>query len=300
LAVPGHSPRSTDRRVANLLAMTAPHSSTVRARRLGLYLRKLRESHGRDYAYVAALLGVHHTTVRRIEKGATKPEPEMVEELLGIYGVDPTERLGLLDLAKNAWRRGWWQEYGFLDDLFVSLEDESSVIRSWQPQLIPGILQGEDYARALFLTAKPQPTLAEVDQRVDARIKRQALLRRHNAPNLHAVLGEAALRQQVGGTQATNRQFDHLLQVADRDNVTLQVLPFAAGAHTGLSGPFTVLEFAHADDPDVVYTEDLSGHVYSESETALTRFRLAWGDVIDAALDPDHSVAMIAALVSER
>lgn len=280
--------------------MTAPHSPTVRARRLGFYLEKLREEHELDAGTVAARIGKHLSTVRRIEQAKTQPDGPVIEALLGVYGVDEAHRLALLNLAENAWRRGWWQEFGdVLDGTFACLEDEAHLIYSWQAQLIPGLLQTDEYARALFSTGTPRPSAEEIEQRVDARARRAKLLRRTPAPQMHAILGEAALRQQVGQPDTMREQLRHLLDVSDRGNVTLQALPFEAGAHLGLAGPFVIFGFSHPDDPDVAYTENLSGSAYSESEKALKRFRLAWSDIADAALSPEDSVSMIDALINE-
>lgn len=285
----------------NLLAMTAPHSPTVRARRLGSYLQQLREKHGLSAATVGARIGKHQSTVLRIEQAKTKPDAEIIERLLGVYGVDEAPKLALLKLAEDAWARGWWQEYGdVLEDTFACLEDEASGIYSWQPQLIPGLLQTEDYALALTSAGSSAPPREEIEQRVDARARRRKVLRRDPRPHLHAVLGETALRQAVGGAEVMRDQLRYLREAGERENVTVQVLPFAGGAHPGMSGPFVIFEFEHEDDPAVAYTENLSGSAYLESETALARFRLAWGDVLNVALSPDESADMISALIDER
>lgn len=287
--------------MTNLLVMTAPHSPTVRARRLGSYLRQLREQHHLTAATVGARIGKHHSTVHRIEHAKTRPEAEVIESLLDVYGVKKAQRLELLNLAENSWQRGWWQEYDdVLEDSFACLEDEASAIFTWQPQLIPGLLQTDDYAQSLISAGASAPPREEIEQRVDARIRRRKVLRRTPPLQLHAILGETALRQEVGGPDVMRAQLRYLLEVGERDNVTIQVLPFSAGAHPGLSGPFVIFEFAHEDDPAVAYTENLSGSAYLESETALRRFRLAWGDVLDAALSPVQSADFVAALINGR
>jgi transcriptional regulator with XRE-family HTH domain len=277
--------------------MAQAHSATVRARRLGRELHELRDEVGLSFADVATRLNCHHTKIRRIEKADVKAETEDIEALLDIYGVPTDRRLALVNLAENAWRRGWWLNFNdVLTGDYVSLEDESALIRSWQTLLIPGLLQTDDYARALISTAVPKPGPEEIEQRVEARQKRRKLLDRKNAPHLHAILGEAALRQEVGGPDVLRDQLNHLLKVAGQDNVEIQVAPFAAGAHPGLEGPFVVLGFEHEKDPDVAYAEHLGGNFYGESEEALARFRLAWGDVSGAALPPNASADFIAAL----
>lgn len=281
--------------------MAQSHSATVRARRLGVALRKLREDNNLTFEHVAKRLGCHHTKVRRIEKAEVKAEIADIEELLDIYGVDPAHRLELLDWAQNAWRRGWWDAYpDILTGPFVALEDEAATIRSWQTVLIPGLLQTDDYARALISTAVPKPDEREVEDRLGARMQRRKILSRASAPRLHAVIGEAALRQQVGGVEVMRVQRKHLLEVADRSNVTVQVVPYVAGAHTGVGGQFVVFSFDHEADPDVAYIENLGGDLYVESEDAVSRFRMAWSNIVGVALSPSESVAFIAAHDSEE
>lgn len=301
LADHGHATLTTNHAMPHWLPVTAPHSPTVRARRLGSYLRELRENHQLTFDAVAKRVGKHHTTIRRIEKGAHRPDPQLIEALLDMYGVGHPQRLELIDLATNAWRRGWWQQYGdVIDDTFAVLEDDAHHICTWQAQLVPGLLQTDDYARALFSKCAPLPDSDEIEQRVDARGRRRKLLQRSNSPQLHAVLGESALRQQIGGKDVMRQQLRHLLKVADQENVTIQVLSQSAGAHPGMSGSFTIFLFEHEDDPSVAYTEAASGNTYSESETALEHFRLTWSGVVDAALPSVQSVEMIATLATER
>lgn len=276
----------------------------MRARRLGRYLAELREHYGLEIAQVARDIDTSHMTIRRVEQGLHQTDLAILEKLFDRYHVDYERRMELLDLAASAFRSGWWLEYGdVLHDVFAVMEDEASRILSFQSQVVPGLLQTDAYARALFESGLAAPDTWEaqnVEKRVRARRERRAILDRENPPQLHAVLGEAAVRQQVGGLDVMGGQLSHLAEMATRDNVALQVLPFTAGEHAGLGGSFIVFEFAHPDDPDVVHSENLSGSAYSESESALARFRLAWGSVVDAALAPDESAALLAALVPER
>jgi transcriptional regulator with XRE-family HTH domain len=268
-----------------------------------MYLTELRERYGLDIAQVAEDIGASHMTIRRVEKGLHQADLAILEKLFDRYQLAYERRMELLDLAASAFRSGWWLEYGdVLHGVFAVMEDEAARILSFQSQVMPGLLQTNAYARALFESGLAAPDTWEaqnVEKRVRARSARRAILDRENPPQLHAVLGEAAIRQQVGGPEVMGRQLSHLAEMADHDNVVIQVLPFAAGAHAGLGGSFIVFEFEHEDDPDVVHSENLSGSAYSESESALTRFRLAWGSVVDAALPPDESAALIAALVPE-
>ena len=284
--------------------MAPAHSPTIRARRLGRELRRLRESFGLDLAEVAQRTAVSYQTLRRIEKGLHQTDVTNLERLFEAYHVDYEKRAELLELATNAFRRGWWLEYSdVLDDLFAVLEDEADWILSYQSQVVPGLLQTDAYARALFRTGVASPSAVDVEnveKRVRARRERRAILERPDPPHLHAVLSEAVLRQEVGGADVMSRQLSYLAEMATRDTVTLQVLPYSVGAHAGMTSPFVIFEFADDADPDIAHAENLSGSAYSESESSLTRFRVAWGSVTDAALAPDESVAMLAALVSER
>jgi transcriptional regulator with XRE-family HTH domain len=284
--------------------MPPAHSPTIRARRLGRELRKLRESFGLELGEVAQRTAVSYQTLRRIEKGLHQTDISNLERLFEEYHVDFEKREELLELAANAFKRGWWLEYSdVLDDLFAALEDEADWILSYQSQVVPGLLQTDAYARALFQTGVASPSAIEaenVEKRVRARRERRAILERPDPPHLHAVLSEAVLRQEVGGGEVMARQLTYLAEMATRDTVTLQVLPYSAGAHAGMTSPFVIFEFADEADPDIAHTENLSGSAYSESQSSLARFRVAWGSVTDAALTPDESVAMLAALVSER
>lgn len=295
------APRVIQTRHATLATMALRHTPTIRARRLGTYLRKLREQHGKDFAELASMLGVHPATVRRLEQGTHEPNIDVLHRLLGIYGVEHAMRLELIDLAKNAFVRGWWQQYPELDGVFLGLEHEASLIRTWQPLFVPGILQTARYAASIFRASAPRPPEDEVEKRVRARVSRQGVLvREANPPCLHAVVGEAALRQTVDDEDVMREQLNHLLEVSSRPNVTIQVLPFAAGAHMGLDGSFVLLGFSHADDPDMAYTENLGGGTYSESEVSLARFRMAWGGVTDAALPLEESMEVLSILATER
>lgn len=284
--------------------MARAHSPTRRARRLGLELRKMRELYGLEIAQVAAETEIHQRTLYRIERGEHQADPANLRKLLNRYRVDFEKQAELLALADSAFRRGWWLDYAdVLDDLFAVLEDEADWILSYQCQVVPGLLQVDAYARALFKGGLTTATATETDaieKRVRARRERRGILERPDPPHLHAVLSETVLRQEVGGGEVMCRQLEHLAYMATRDAVTLQVLPFSAGAHTGMTGSFAIFEFADPADPDIAHTENLSGSAYSESEGALARFRMAWGGIADAALAPDESVAMIAALATRE
>ncbi|PRX07463.1 UNVERIFIED_ORG: hypothetical protein CLV66_10140 [Actinomadura viridilutea] len=221
--------------------------------------------------------------------------------MLTLYGITSPERDALLTLTREAERRGWWTNYAdVFTGSYVALEDEASLIREWEPQIVPGLLQTQDYAREVIRAGRPHVDEHELRRRVMARMARQTLLRREpEPPHLHAVLDEAILRRPIGGWDLMKDQLRHLSKEARRPNVTLQVLPFAVGAHAGLEGLFIVLSFPEESDPDVVYTEGIYGDVYLESPEEIKRCTLAFEELCEMALSPEESVALIDAAAGD-
>lgn len=284
--------------------MARGHTPTIKARILGMRLKAIREQYGLDIAQVAADIDVNASTISRIEKGLHRSDQETMRALFDRYHLTFEHERELLDLAAEAFMSGWWLDYrDVLHGFFAVLEDEARRILSYQSQLVPGLLQTDAYARALF-SAGPSATdprdTEDVEKRIRARQARRAILERIDPPQLHAVMSESVLRQQIGGTDTMRAQLAHLAQMGRRENVTMQVLPYSAGATAGLEGPFIIFEFDYPDCPAVAHTENLSGSVYSESVAAVERFRLAWGSVVDAALPPKESAVLIEALATER
>jgi hypothetical protein len=189
-----------------------------------------------------------------------------VADLLTLYGItDNEERAVLLNLAREANTPGWWHAYfdilpGWLEP-YVGLEAAASVIRTYQEQLVPGLLQTENYARAL-ISQGSAASEEEIARRSELRSSRQEILRRPDAPQLCVVIGEGALRRPVGSREVVREQLRHLIEIADHPVVTLQILPFSAGAHSAMGGPFTILRFAEPDLADVVYIEQLTSALY--------------------------------------
>ncbi|MFI6515035.1 helix-turn-helix domain-containing protein [Spirillospora sp. NPDC050679] len=274
--------------------------ATVRHRRLARELRRLREDAGLRPAAVARELGWDRSKISRIETARTKPREADVEGLLTLYGCAGPHREELLALARDARRRDWWTAFGdVFDGTFVALEDEAAEIRSWQPQLVPGLLQTEEYARAVIGAARGCGR-AETDRRVQARMARRPLLSRpEGAPRFDAVLDEAVVRRVVGGPEVMRLQIAELWAAAQRPNVTVRIVPFGAGAHAGVDGRFVLLGFARDDDPDVAYIESAAGDLYPESPEEVTRLRLAWERLRGAALSPKDSAAFLAGLSRE-
>ncbi|GAA4617665.1 helix-turn-helix transcriptional regulator [Actinoallomurus liliacearum] len=284
--------------------MPEPHSPTVRGRKLASELRRLRDHAGLTTEEAAARLGDDWSRykVSRIEQAKTKPTINGVTALLDLYGVDSATRAALIELARNAWRRGWWEDYKdlFKKPSYVALEDDAARIDEWSPQLVPGLLQTDEYAREVIRTWEHGDE-ASVQRRVMARITRKALLGRAEppAPDLTVVMDEAVLRRPIGGTKVMRSQLHALLDVGERPNVTVRVIPFHVGTHAGLDGPFIVLGFPDCIASDVAYVETKAGATYVESVDSVQRFKLDFEKLKAAALSIEDSVDLIAAIAKE-
>jgi transcriptional regulator with XRE-family HTH domain len=278
--------------------MVQPHSPTVRGRRLARELRELRERAQLRPDDVAQRLGWSRQKVMRIERALTKASGNDLSAIMDLYGVISPERDALLQLAKDAWKRGWWTAYrDIFTGTYLSLEDEASQIREWQPQVVPGLLQTPDYAREVVMAFTSDT--ADIERRVAARMTRRSILSRPSAPDLHVILDEAILHRRMGGAETMRGQFDSLLADARRPHVNLQVLPFARGRHPGLNGDFVVLTFEVGVDPDIAYLETPGGDIYLESEEDVSRRRMVFDELSEMALSPDESRARIARAARE-
>jgi transcriptional regulator with XRE-family HTH domain len=272
-------------------------SPTVRRRRLGIELRRLRDDAGLTIEQVAGALECSDSKISRIETGQVGATPRDVRDMLQLYGVAGQRRDALLQSAREARQRDWWQAYS--DTLIVPLvgmEAAASSIRVYETLLVPGLFQTRQYAGTVIRTVRPDLRPEEVERWVEFRMARQSLLARDLPPALSAVLDEALLRRPVGGSAAMGEQLHHLARVAALPTVTLQVLPFAAGHHAGMSGAFTIFSFPEPDDPDVVYLEHTKSDLYLESEEEVRRYASAFDQLRAMALPPDDSVALVVAL----
>lgn len=276
--------------------------STVRARRLMKEMRQLRAAARLSTARAAAQAGVSEATLWRMENGKTKVNVETLIALLDLYDVRSPRRDALERLAVDALRRGWWAPYkDVFSGSYVALESDASQIRV-NAFVIPGFFQTQDYARAIIATTRPDLPLAEVERRVQARLARQkALLEdRQTPPVIHVLLDESVVRRQVGGPRAARGQLARLAAEAERPNVTIQVVPFAAGSHAGMEGEFVIIDYPDPEDDPFVYEEGLFGDIYVETPEDIDRYRLAFGHAAaDAALNPADSLTMIAHLAQE-
>ena len=272
---------------------------TVRRRRLGSELRRLRESQCIKLEEVADRLGLAPSTLSRIETGKAPTRTSYLTGMLELYGVsDPSQRQVLLDMAREGHRKGWWAIWdGVLPTgfgIYVGLEAEAASLRVYEAQVVHGLLQTEDYARAVMSTVRRRQTPEEIDRLVTLRMQRQAVLTRPDPLELWIILDEAVLRRMVGPSRVMRDQIEHLYEASQWPNVTLQVLAFGSGLHVGLGGPFAIIEFPERFDPDVVYTEGVSGQAYIEEREREVRARAEAFDVLRAAaLPPANSAGLI-------
>jgi len=234
---------------------------------LGAHLRRLREASHITPSQAGEAIRATHSKISRLERGRSGAKQRDVADLLTLYGVtDEAEREELLDLARQASTPGWWQQYNDIlprwFELYVGLERAASIIRTYELQFVHGLLQTEDYARAVILIANAHASAEEIDRRVSVRMKRQQLLTQPDAPELWTVLDEAVLRRPPGGPGVMRAQLEHLLELTGLPNVTLQIVPFNVGPHAAAGGPFTILRFPEPDLADLVYLEQLNSAQY--------------------------------------
>jgi len=280
--------------------MAARRSPTVQRRRLGIELRRMREQAGLTIEQVAKAIDCSDSKVSRIENGQVSATPRDVRQILDLCGVGGEQREALVQVATEARQKGWWQAYGdTLVVALVGLEAAATTIRTYELACVPGLLQTADYARTVIRTSRPDLHPKQVERWVGLRMARQGLLSQDDPPALFAVLDESLLHRPVGGRGVMRDQLCHLAEAAALPTVTLQVLPFAAGEHAGMSGPFTIFGFADSADPDVVYLEHAKSDLYLESLEEIQRYILAFDRLRATALTPDDSVAFLATLASE-
>jgi transcriptional regulator with XRE-family HTH domain len=275
-------------------------SPTLRKRRLVSELRRLREAADLTIEDVAGRLECSASKISRIETGRVGVTPRDVRDMLSAYGADRSTLDELVQLARDARRRAWWDEFGDVaPGRYVGFEADAEEVRTYQGLMVPGLLQSEDYTRALIRAVLPDAAPAEVDRRVELRKARQALLADGDPLRLHAVVDEAALRRLVGGPQVMAEQLRRLNEVGEQPNITLQVASFEAGGHAAMDGPFVILSFPEQSDPAVVYIESPKGDVYWEEPSDVARYSDLFARLSAESLDPAASSALIGRVARE-
>ncbi|MER7716021.1 helix-turn-helix transcriptional regulator [Streptomyces flaveolus] len=279
------------------------HGPVVRRRKLGAELRALRTSAGITSGEAARLVGWHQSKVSRIETGTSGAKPADVRLLLDAYGVDDRELRELLVVLAGSedasGRHHWWHAYrGVLPPTyrdFISLESQASAMRTLETTVVPGLLQTPEYARAVTRAAVDGLSEERLDTLVEVRLARQDVLRADPPLELNAVLDEAVLRREVGGPGVMVRQLTRLVEAARLPHVRLQVLPFSAGAHIGVTGPFVIFSFPSTSDLDVVVLDHLTSSLHLERKEDLEAYTEAFDALLHHALSPEDSLDYIAA-----
>ena len=282
--------------------MAAAPSPTVRRKRLGTELRRLREQAHLTCESVGQQLDCSGTRISRMETGRISVRPGDVRELLEVYGVTGDEADTLVELAREARRTGWWHRFGPVRpswlEPYLGLEAEAARLRDFQPMVLPGLVQTEDYAREVLRAAPGAGPADDIEQQVALRMERQLVLGGTTPPELCLVLTESALRVQLGGPGVMRDQLRKLAQVAGHGQVTLQVLPLGAAAQVHPVSPFTILDFADPADPSVVYTEHLTGSLVLDDPGEVRAYTAVFERLRAGALGPGPSQELIAGLAA--
>jgi len=277
---------------------------TVRRILVGAQMRRLREAADitrEDAAYVIRGSG---SKISRMELGKVSFKERDIVDLLQHYGVtDEGQREAIVALARDANAPGWWHNY---DDIlpqwfetYVGLEEAASLIRTYEVQFIPGLLQTEDYARAVTIAGRPALPAEEVERRVHLRLHRQRILDRlPSTPRLWAVVDEGALRRPIGGSRVMRAQLEHLLALRDKRNVTIQIMPFRFGGHAAEGGAFSILRFPEPDLPDIVYVEQLASALYLDKREQVDRYGQIFDRLTVDSQPPDLSSETLQKIVT--
>ena len=279
--------------------------SMVRRILLGSQLRRLREGRGITREDAGYAIRASESKISRMELGRVSFKERDVADLLSLYGVnDGTEREALLGLVREANKSGWWHSYNDVlpgwFQTYVGLEEAATLIRTYEVQFIPGLLQSEEYARAVFAQSRPVISDEELERRVSLRLRRQKLLTEGDSPRLWAVIDEAALRRPVGGPEVMRGQLKYLIDIAEQSNVVIQVMPFRFGAHAGESGAFSILRFPEQDLADVVYLEQLTSALYLDKRDDVDAYIQVMERLCVDSLTPEHTIDLLTSILAEH
>jgi transcriptional regulator with XRE-family HTH domain len=278
---------------------------TVRRMMVGAQLRRLRNANGISREQAAEAIRASAWKIHRLENGQVSFKEHDVVDLLRLYGVaDPGEVAAFVILAREANQHGWWHQYNDLlpqwFKTYVDLESTAVMIRSYEAQFVPGLLQTEEYMRAVIRGAHLDESSEEVERRIALRMARQVLLTQEHAPRLWAVVDEGALRRPVGGPDVLRAQLERLIEAAELPNVRLQVLPFAAGAHPAMVGAFSILRFPEPELPDVVYLEHLTNALYLEKREDVEEYLHVIDTICLRAARPDRTIEILGRILKEN
>jgi transcriptional regulator with XRE-family HTH domain len=278
---------------------------TVRRMLIGAQLRRLRNANGISREQAAEAIRASAWKIHRLENGQVSFKERDIVDLLRLYGVaDPGEVAAFVILVREANQPGWWHQYNDLlpqwFKTYVDLESTAVMIRSYEAQFVPGLLQTEEYMRAVIRDAHLDESSEEVERRIALRMARQVLLTQEHAPRLWAVVDEGALRRPVGGPDVLRAQLERLIEAAELPNVRLQVLPFAAGAHPAMVGAFSILRFPEPELPDVVYLEHLTNALYLEKREDVEEYLHVIDTICLRAARPDRTIEILGRILKEN
>ncbi|HEV2451250.1 MAG TPA: helix-turn-helix transcriptional regulator [Streptosporangiaceae bacterium] len=271
---------------------------------LGAQLRVLREQRGITREAAGYTIRGSGSKISRMELGRVSFKERDVTDLLTLYGVeDSREREALVDLVRQANSPGWWHKYGdVLPDwfqIYVGLEEAASLIRVYELQFVPGLLQTADYARAVIKNGQAAAPAEEIEHRVRLRLDRQRVLARPSPPRLWAILDEAVLRRRIGGAGVMRGQIGRLIEASKEPNITIQVMPFTFGGHAAESGSFTIMRFPEFDLPDVVYAEQLTSAVYLDKREDTERYTEVMERLGVESEPPDRTAGILSRILKE-
>jgi len=270
---------------------------------LGSQLRMLREVKGITREEAGYAIRASGSKISRMELGRVSFKERDVTDLLKLYGVDEDETATLVALATQANSPGWWHKYGdVLPDWFqvyVGLEEAASLIRLYEVQFVPGLLQTADYARAVVRLGQPGAAPEEIERRISLRMGRQELLTKPGGPRLWAIVDEAALRRPIGGKEVMRAQLEQLILATEEPQVTLQVMPFRSGGHAAEAGAFTIMRFPEPDLPDVVYLEQLTSALYLDKRDDVEKYTEVMERLSVESESPERSVDILSGMLEE-
>lgn len=284
--------------------MSGNVNPTVRRRRLGQELRRLREDRGMTAEEVADRLLVSQSKISRLENGRRSISPRDVRDLCGVYEVEDAKLVeSLMQMAKESRQQGWWHAFAELSpsySVYIGLEADASSLRVYEPQVVPGLLQTAAYAGAVISGALPEVGQDEVASRVQVRLRRQQRIWEDRTPlRLWAVVDESALRRAVGGPTTMADQLRRLEECSRLPHVTLQVMPFSAGAHPGVNGQYTIMEFSEAADTTVIYLEGGTNDLYLEKPHDVQHYSIMYEHLRAQAYSPEQTRRFVLQLAEE-
>ncbi|GGS05415.1 helix-turn-helix domain-containing protein [Streptomyces lasiicapitis] len=282
--------------------MASNVNPTVRRRRLGQELRRLRELKGMTAEEVAERLLVSQSKISRLENGRRSISQRDVRDLCGVYEVEDHRIVdSLMQMAKDSRQQGWWHSFGDIPySVYIGLETDAASLRVYDPQVVPGLLQTRPYAEALITGALPETTPTDIEKRVQVRMRRQERIAAPENPlRLWTVLDESALRRVVGTRALMREQLEYLVEQSQLPHVTVQVIPFDMGAHPGLNGQYAILEFPDASDSSVVYIEGVTSDLYLEKANDVQQYSVMYEHLRAQALNVEQSRQLIADLAKE-